>query len=87
MSFNRNSGIKCRNSCVKIGLDRIQCGTRNRKHRRVVAKPAACAPNAVNTRAQGKEGGMKGGTVERGREEGRGRKGRETGRELSLIHI
>jgi len=29
--------------------------TRNRKHRRAVAKPAACAPNAVNTRAQGSE--------------------------------
>ena len=32
-------------------------GTRNRKHRRAAAKPAACAPNAVNTREQGKEGG------------------------------
>jgi len=31
--------------------------TRNRKHRRAAAKPAACAPNAVNTREQGKEGG------------------------------
>jgi len=31
--------------------------TRNRKHRRAAAKPAACAPNAVNTRQQGKEGG------------------------------
>ena len=32
--------------------------TRNRKHRRAAAKPAACAPNVVNTREQGKEGGM-----------------------------
>ena len=31
--------------------------TRNRKHRRAAAKPAACAPNAVNTREQGNEGG------------------------------
>ena len=31
--------------------------TRNRKHRRAAAKPAACAPNAVNTREQRKEGG------------------------------
>ena len=31
--------------------------TRNRKHRRAAAKPAACAPNAVNTREQGKDGG------------------------------
>ena len=31
--------------------------TRNHKHRRAVAKPAACAPNAVNTRVQWKEGG------------------------------
>ena len=31
--------------------------TRNRKHRRAAAKPAACAPNAVNTREQGKQGG------------------------------
>ena len=31
--------------------------TSNRKHRRAAAKPAACAPNAVNTREQGKEGG------------------------------
>jgi len=31
--------------------------TRNRKHRRAAAKPAACAPNAVNTREQGKERG------------------------------
>ena len=32
--------------------------TRNRKHRQAAAKPAACAHNAVNTREQGKEGGM-----------------------------
>ena len=32
--------------------------TRNRKHRRAAAKLAACAPNAVNTREQGKEGGL-----------------------------
>ena len=31
--------------------------TRNRKHRRAAAKPAACAPNAVNTREQGKKEG------------------------------
>ena len=31
--------------------------TRNRKHRWATAKPAACTPNAVNTREQGKEGG------------------------------
>ena len=31
--------------------------TRNRKHRRAAAKPAACAPNAVTHREQGKEGG------------------------------
>ena len=31
--------------------------TRNCKHRRAAAKPAACAPNAVNTREQGKDGG------------------------------
>jgi len=35
----------------------ITTATRNRKHRRAAAKPAACAPNAVNTREQGKEGG------------------------------
>ena len=32
-------------------------------------------PNAVNTREKEKEGGTKGGTVERGMEEGRERKG------------
>jgi len=37
--------------------DLRQQKTRNRKHRRAAAKPAACAPNAVNTREQGKEGG------------------------------
>ena len=31
--------------------------TRNRKHRRAAAQPAACAPNAVNTIEQGKQGG------------------------------
>jgi len=42
---------------VIIGLQEITFKTRNRKHRRAAAKPAACAPNAVNTREQGKEGG------------------------------
>ena len=37
-----------KNSALKV--------TKNRKHRRAAAKPAACAPNAVNTREQGKEG-------------------------------
>ena len=35
--------------------------TRNHKHRRAAAKPAACAKplmHAVNSREQGKEGGM-----------------------------
>ena len=35
-----------------------QSKTRNRKHRQAAAKLAACAPNAVNTREQGKQGGM-----------------------------
>jgi len=38
-------------------MEWIQNKTRNRKHRRAAAKPATCAPNAVNTREQGKEGG------------------------------
>jgi len=38
-------------------LEENQNQTRNRKHRRAAAKPAACAPNAVDTREQGKEGG------------------------------
>jgi len=40
-------------NCTNVDLN----VTRNRKHRRAAAKPAACAPNAVNTREQGKEGG------------------------------
>jgi len=41
-------------------------------------------PNAVNTREKAKDGGMKGGTMERGRKAGRkGRKGEKRGRQGS----
>jgi len=40
-----------------VNGDRSKTATRNRKHRPAAAKLAACAPNAVNTREQGKEGG------------------------------
>ena len=43
-----------KSACIKVVKLPV---TRNRKHRRAAAKPAACAPNAVNTREQGKEGG------------------------------
>jgi len=67
-----------------ISRQKIFLKTRKRKHRRVAAKPAACAkPLMLSTLQRNKDGGTKGGTVEGGREEGRGdREGREEGREV-----
>ena len=64
-------------NCTAVDGENIKsiCGTRNRKHRRAAAKPAACAKHLMLSTEKGKEGVTKGGTVEGwGRKEGRERK-------------